>query len=398
MLSVNKNKPTSAWIDYLVQQFPCEQEVNRILTRKLNHRAGPGYVPVTLEQLAEGTAKLISGNGYSDFVISDARWLSGGASKLQMSFNLTWNTPDEGRTTTQMVLRMEPPESISESSRLREFQVIKAISNIVPVPQAYWVDPDGEFLPYPSIVYGFAEGATKPKESPSAVSGVGTFFPPHLRRPLAGQFVKHLAKIHTFDWADADLGAFDRPKLGTQAVEWELNHWERVWEEDSNEDVPLMRLTMVWLRNNIPPVDHISLVHGDYRTGNFLFTEHDARISAWLDWEMAFLGDRHADLAWATNPLLGNLAEDGKTFLAGGLISRDEFFAAYEEASGLPVIPEAVKFYDILGTYKIIVICLATGVRIASNGKTHQDVVVGWVVGIAYSLLENLRVRLDEVL
>lgn len=398
MHDLNKNKPSQSWIRHLQQRFPCEQEIDRVLTRKLERRGGPGFAPVTLDELVKGAEALIGNAINDDFKISDAQWLSGGASKLQMAFMLDWNSPSLGRTSTKMVLRMEPAESIAESSRLREFQVIKAVSGLIPVPEAFWIDENAAFLPYPAIIYGFAEGVTKPSESVSGVSGVGTYFPPQLREPLGTQFVEHLAAIHTFDWSSADLPAFDKPDLGIQSVVWELNHWERLWEEDVNEDVPLMRLAMSWLRNNIPPVDHVSLVHGDYRTGNFLFTEKDMCISAWLDWELAFLGDRHADLSWASNKLLGGLAEDGKTFLAGGLMTREELFSTYEKRSGLPVIPETLRYYDLLGTYKVIVICLATGFRIAGNGKTHQDVLVGWLVGISYSLLEDLRTQLEEIL
>ena len=113
---------------------------------------------------------------------------------------------------------------------------------------------------------------------------------------------------------------------------------------------------------------------------------------------MAYLGDRHGDLAWAIKGLLGGVAEDGKTFLVGGLLPRDEFFAAYEQASGLTVIPAVLDYYDIFGTYKIVAICLASGCRAARNGKTHQDVLVTWLTGISYSLLEDLRVKLDAVL
>ena len=84
------------------------------------------------------------------------------------------------------------------------------------------------------------------------------------RRTLGSQYLEHLARIHTFDWSDSDLDAFDKPALGTQAIEWRLNHWERVWEEDANEDIPLMRLAMSWLRRNMPSIEHISVVHGDY--------------------------------------------------------------------------------------------------------------------------------------
>lgn len=294
---------------------------------------------------------------------------------------------------------MEPSESIVETSRQREFEVIKAVEGVVPVPPTFWVDPDGQYLPYPAIVYGFAEGVTKPSNVTSGVSGVGTFIPPDLRPILGAQFVDHLARIHNFDWQNSpDLSTFDAPTVGDQAVEWQLNWYERLWEEDVNEDVPLMRLAMAWMRKNVPPVDKISLIHGDYRTGNFLYTEHDNRISAWLDWELAHLGDRHEDLAWAMSLTFGCLAEDGKTFLVGGFLPRDEFISAYEKASGLKVDPKALKFYEIFNTYKCANIVLATGTRIARNGKTHQDILVAWLSGVAYTQINELRKQLEEVL
>ena len=99
--------------------------------------------------------------------------------------------------------------------------------------------------------------------SSSRVTGVGTFFPPHLRQNLGQQFAQHLGRIHAFAWQQSELDAFDKPQLGTQSVEWDLNHWERIWEEHVNEDVPLMRLAMAWLRAHMPRVDHVSVVHGD---------------------------------------------------------------------------------------------------------------------------------------
>ena len=398
MNRVDKNHPSEAWIASLRHRLPCETELDRVLTRKLLRRAGPPFQAVSLATLIAGVEALLRSESHRDFSISEASWLSGGASKLQMAFSLTWHQPGSGPSTTRMVLRMEPSESITETSRLREYQIIKACTGIVPLPVVYWVDGEGQFLPYPAIVYGFVEGAPKPSTSSSGVSGVGTYFPPAMRAALGRQFATHLGHIHAFDWHRAELSAFDKPAPGIEAVLWDLNHWERVWEEDINEDVPLMRLAMAWLRANMPPVDHISVVHGDYRTGNFLFTEHDTRISAWLDWEMAYLGDRHGDLAWAIKGLLGGVAEDGKTFLVGGLLPRDEFFAAYEQASGLTVIPAVLDYYDIFGTYKIVAICLASGCRAARNGKTHQDVLVTWLTGISYSLLEDLRVKIDAVL
>ena len=395
---VDKNRPAQDWIEKLRKRYPCEQEIDRILTRKMLRRAGPPYSPISLDTLVEGTRALIASKLGNSFKIAEPKWLSGGASKLQMEFVLHWNQPDIGQTATPMVLRMEPSESITETSRLRELQIIKAMEGHVPVPPTYWVDSQGEFLPYPAIVYGFAKGVTKPTTSTSGVTGIGTTMPASLRQVLGSQFVEHLAQIHTFDWRKADLSAFDKPAAGTQAIELQLNRWERVWEEDANEDMPLMRLAMSWLRNNMPPVDHVSVVHGDYRVGNFLFTEHDNQISAWLDWELCYLGDRHEDLAWTTKEIFGHPDEEGKTFLVGGFTPREEFFKAYEKLSGLSVNPQTLRYYNLFSNYKSVAICLATGWRASLNGKTHQDVLVAWLAGISYMLLDELRTQLEEVL
>lgn len=398
MAVVDKNHPTPEWIAQLRQKFPCEKEIDRVLVRKLERRAGPPYVQLTLDALRQGTEALLRSQLKDAFTITDARWLSGGASKLQMAFTLHWKQPGVGDSVTPMVLRMEPSEAITETSRLREFQMIKAMQDVVPVPPTYWMDPYGEFLPYPAIVYGFAKGVTKPSLSSGGVSGVGTYMPPEIRASLGEDFVQHLARIHSYDWRKADLSAYDAPANGQQAAEWNLNHWERVWEEDVNEDIPLMRLAMGWLRRNLPPVDHISIVHGDYRVGNFLFTEPENRISAWLDWELAYLGDRHEDLTWAIKAPFGHLHEDGKTFLVGSLMPTDEFLSRYEQASGLSVNRKTLQYYDILNSYKCVAITMATGCRAPRNGKTHQDVLVGWLAGISYPLLEELRTQLEKVL
>lgn len=398
MHRLDKNNPSPEWIADIRRRFPCEPEVDRVLTRKLQRRGGPGYSPVTLDTLVEGTRALIRANIGDDFEIADANWLSGGASKLQMFFNLTWNPPGGGRTTTRMVLRMEPAESISETSRLCEFQAIKALEGYIPVPPTFWVDADGAYLPYPAIIYGFAEGVAKPTTSTSNVTGVGSYMPPEVRAPLGSQFVEHYARLHSFDVSKADLSAIDRPATSDEAVRWQLDHWERVWEEDSHEDVPLMRLAMAWMRKNPPPCDHLSLIHGDFRTGNFLFTEHDNRITAWLDWEFAHLGDRHEDLAWTVKPVFGQYAEDGKTLLVGGLLPADEFFEKYEKASGLSVDRKRLDYYGIFNSFKSIAICLGTGSRIAALGKTHQDVLIAWLAGVSYMLLDELRVQLKGVM
>ncbi|MDB5985811.1 MAG: Acyl-CoA dehydrogenase protein [Nevskia sp.] len=394
---IDKSSPSSEWIAALRKRFPVEAEIDRVLTRKMQRRAGPGYMPLPLEVLVKGVESLLRSELQDAFEISEAKWLSGGASKLQMAFKLSWNRPGVGREKTPMVLRMEPAESIVETSRLREFQLIKAFEGVVAVPPVFWCDADGRHLPYPALIYGFAEGVAKPSAATSGVSGLGTHLPTELRARLAPQFVGDLAKIHRFDFRNKDLSAFDVPSVGTtQCAEWGVNWWERVWEEDSDEDVPLMRLCAAWLRQNMPVLDRPVIVHADYRLGNFLFTEHDSRISAWLDWELGRIGDRHQDIAWTTSRAFGHIADDGKTFLTCGLLPETEFLEQYERASDFKVDARAVHWYKVYNDYMMVALLFGTGYRIAHGGKTHQDVLVTWLMGIGNMLLEEMRSLIEE--
>lgn len=397
MGTVDKDHPSVEWIAALRRRYPMEAEMDRVLTRKLQRRGGAGYTPLALETLIAGVESLFRSQGLSGFRIGDAQWLSGGASKLQMAFTLHGALPGVSGSQTPMVLRMEPAESIVETSRLREFQLIKAFAGVVPVPPVYACDAEGQHLPYPALVYGFAQGVTKPSAAHSGVTGLGTHLPPELRARLAPQFVEHLAAIHRFDYRDRGLDAFDIPTVGTpQCAEWGLNWWERVWEEDSDEDIPLVRLCAAWLRQHLPVLDRPGVVHADYRLGNFLFTEHDARISAWLDWELGRIGDRHQDIAWTTSRAFGHFAEDGKTFLTCGLMPETQFLDAYEQASGLRVDARTVHWYKVYNSYMMATLLFATGYRIAHNGKTHQDVLVTWLMGIGNMLLDEMRTQIEE--
>lgn len=397
MSRLDKDRPSAEWIAALRRRFVTEKEIDRILTRKLERRAGPGFSPIPLAELVSRLQAFLISEIGDTFEIKDARWLSGGASKLQMAFGLEWDRPGVGFEQTRMVLRMEPAESIVETSRLREFQLIKAFDGVVPVPPVFWCDAEGKYLPYPALVYGFAPGVTKPSAASSGVSGLGMRLPSDLRNHLAPQFVEHLATIHRHDYRNAGLTAFDVPSLGTtQCALWGVDWWERIWEEDSDEDVPMIRVAAAWLRRNLPVLDRASIVHSDYRTGNFLFTEHDMRISAWLDWELGRIGDRHQDLAWTTSSAFTSLAEDGKTRLVCGLLPESQFLEAYERASGLSVDAKTMHWYKVYNNYSIAVLILATGYRAARNGKTHQDVLVTWLIGIGYMILDEIRTLIEK--
>lgn len=391
-----RQHPTQDFIDAIRARFPTEREVDIVLTRKMHRRNGPAFQSVALETLVDGTERLIADQlGYAAQV-ADARWLSGGASKLQMLFNLHWRGPDAepgAKVVTAMVLRMEPAASVTESSRRREFEVIRAVEGTVPVPHAYWMDPDAQFLPYPAMIYGFAAGSAKPSHDAGKVTGLGQNYGPSLRAQLAPQFIDYLARIHNLPiGAPPVLASFDRPVVGSNtSIIRQVNAARRIWEEDRIEEEPVMAVVYKWLIRHAPPIDHVSIIHGDYRSGNFLFDEQLGTITAWLDWEGATLGDRHQDLTYAALPIFQHYAEDGETILASGMMPEAGLYAAYEQASGLPVDPARIRYFGVFNRYLVSVLLLAASTRAARGAATHQDVLLNHVSGMGYLALSDLR-------
>lgn len=391
-----RDAPPRSFIDAMRSRFQTERETDELLVRKLERRGGPAYQRLGLDQLSECLHGLLSRRIEGPFEVTDRTWFTGGVSKIQMGFTLSWNDSRRGPSRDRLVVRMDPSESLNTTSRRREFELLQLFDGIVPVPKVFWLDGDATWFPEPALIYAYVPGVTKPKQTETGkVSGLGTVFGARLRKLLAPQFMKHLAAIHTLDVSGRNFETMDVPEVGsTQGARWQLDRALRVWEEDRGEDYPLMEVASNWLQRNLPPLDHVSVVHGDFRSGNFLFDEASGQINAWLDWERGHLGDRHRDLAWLTQAAMGHY-EDG-TYYVCGLVPMEEFFDRYEQASGLKVDHQRLDYYRILNGFQILVSTIATNYRVARLGKSHQDILLARVRGLAPSVALDLARMLKE--
>lgn len=396
-ITIDKANPSTKWVDSLRNRFPTESEWDRALTSKQERRGGPGYTPLSVDEIVSCLNAMLANEIEGDFTVSEANWLAGGASKLQIAFWLEWDKPGMGKTRERLVLRMEPPESAVETSRRREFEILAAMDGVLPVPEARWVDPDATYMQYPALICGFVNGVTKPSGITSSVTGIGINFGPDFREPLAREVMRDMAIMHGWDWQSADLPSFDVPQAGTQAVEWNLNHWARVWEEDCHEEVPFVNELLHWLKTNMPPIDRVCMTHNDFRSGNFLFDEKSGKITSWLDWELAHLGDHHQELGFFAVENMGHMSEDGKQLLSHGLMPMEWMIEEYEKAGGLPVNARSVEYYRVFFCYRAAVIILGTCIRAAMGGKTHQDLTVAWLSGFAYRNLDEAREVLERI-
>ena len=119
-----------------------------------------------------------------------------------------------------------------------------------------------------------------------------------------------------------------------------------------HEPLPMFDLAIRWLHDNLPEPRPPVLVHGDFRTGNFIVDGNG--ICSVLDWELAHVGDPMEDLGW----LCMNAWRFGQLDRpVGGFGMRDQLYAVYEQVSGSAADPSAIRFWEVYGTLKWGVIC-----------------------------------------
>lgn len=279
--------------------------------------------------------------GAADVAVEGMERISGGASRETYRFRARWRERGEQRE-RRMILRRDPPASLIQTERRMEFEAYRAFhGSAVPVPEMLWLEENAAALDYPFFI---AEEIAGFQASPQLL--------------LAGAYEAVLPKVAQRKWTIlGEIAKADPEALGlTRVMEtpaldacWrrELDYWSAVFDRDEAEPLPIARAAVRWLRANPPPpAQKLSVVHGDYRTGNFLYDDA-GEIHGVLDWEMAHLGDPLEDLAWGLNPVWAF----GRG-LAGGLVPQDEAIRIWERASGLKADPAALHWWVLFNCVK----------------------------------------------
>lgn len=292
----------------------------------------------------------------NDLAVSNIARIAGGASRETWSFDARWQQ-DGDTVEREFILRRDPPASLLDGNNDLEFELYSAMANSgIPVPPVYWIERDGAALERPFFVMGRVPGATDARTLVTSPQYADA------RPTITRQKAEILANIHSVDIGG--LRALDRPASAAESASHEIARWEATMRADTLEPQPVLEMAFSWLkRHTPPPPERLALVHGDYRTGNFLYD--DTGITAILDWEMAHAGDPIEDLGWLMIKSWRWAGDDR----VGGLCSRDEFIALYEQAGGVKVDRDALKFWEIFGNVKFATIFL-TGTKSIIQGKT----------------------------
>jgi len=326
-----------------------------------------------VESLAPRIAAWLSARmpGWSNLSVPEIHRISGGASRETYRIRVCFEesgTPAERR----LILRRDPPTSLIETERGVEFAAIAAFHDTnVPVPRALWLEDETAWLDRPFCVMEEITGC----QTDAALLGVSPYV--ELREHIGRQKWTILGTIAAQDPQALGLTAHLQVPALDRCWRRELDYWEGVLDEDQLEPEPLTRAAIRRLRRRPPPpAQKLGVVHGDYRTGNFLFDPTGA-IKGILDWEMCHLGDPVEDLAWAFNPVFAG-PDPG---YPGRLIARADAIAIWERTSGLRADPEALAWWELFSAVKGNAIWISAA-REYAEGRNRDPIQIaaGWFV------------------
>lgn len=278
--------------------------------------------------------------------------------------DLSWERIGEGHANLTYLIRRgpdrfvlrrgpRPPHPPSTHDMIREvrIQTLVAASDVA-VPPILAVCEDPTLLGVPFYVMAYLDGVVITDEVPGALGS------PQERRATGLAAVDVLADLHQLDVGEGPLSQIGRPH---GYLERQVQRFWQLWEHTAQREVPAIERVRDLLAVRIPESRRASVVHGDFRLGNLMFSaEAPARVLAILDWEMATLGDPLADLGYLTatyavpgepaNPM--NLTSVTRL---PGYPTRDELIDRYVQRTGAD--PSELSWYQGLALWKAAIFC-----------------------------------------
>jgi aminoglycoside phosphotransferase (APT) family kinase protein len=254
----------------------------------------------------------------------------------------------------------------------REVRVQSAIAATkVPVPHIHCHCKDEEVIGVAFYVMDFVPGRVLQDTTLSA-------FPKEDRKKVHQHAMSVLAQLHAADFEALGLSDYGRHEGYAQRT---ISRWAKQYDATCVEPLHFMKAWTQWLQSHIPPDSaqrrQLSVVHGDYRLENLMFSQNGTNVVAVLDWELSTLGDPLSDLAYYCmawhNPqgLLRGLG--GIDVCEHGLPSEIEMVQWYCDCAGIDheqVLPHW-SFYLSLNYFRLTAILQGVASRVAKGQTTN---------------------------
>lgn len=258
--------------------------------------------------------------------------------------NVTYRVTD-GRT--DWVVRRPPLGGVLATAHdvAREARVMHALAGTdVPVPLVLHLCEDSDVIGAPFVVENYVDGVVL--RSAEQMSAYG----PDDLRGASEMLVDTLLALHRVDPDEVGLSGFGRPEgfLGRN-----LARWSKQWQHSRTRDLPIVDRIADRLADDVPTTQRVSIVHGDYRLDNVMYTSDLGEVAAVVDWELSTIGDPLADVGL----LLTYTEVAGKVLGTGtpeGLLDAEATLRRY--AAATPLDLSTIDWYTAFGVFKLAVI------------------------------------------
>jgi aminoglycoside phosphotransferase (APT) family kinase protein len=320
------------------------------------------HTPEALAALARKIECWLADKTSGEVAVRDLRPLPGGA--CQDNYRVDLLLPAAETRERRMVLRSDARRSLPASlDRREEFEVIRAaVAAGVKTPAVQWLTQglvrEGAYAYFMDWVDGEAIGRRVVRNAELAQA----------RQRLPLQLAEVLSQIHSVNPGTAPNLRFSNLTRSDAAPAQAAIDSIRRQIDGLAERHPALELSAQWLTENAPPSDERTLVHADFRTGNFMVSPEG--LVAVLDWEFAHWGDPFEDLGWlcVRDWRFGQLDKP-----VGGIAPRDLFYGAYQSASGRPVDPKRVHYWEVAGNVRWALGSIYQGERYLSGEESDIE-------------------------
>jgi aminoglycoside phosphotransferase (APT) family kinase protein/putative sterol carrier protein len=273
----------------------------------------------------------------STVTVSPLKKPSAGVSNETLLFDAIVRANGRERT-EHLVARLMPAGSpvFPAYDLAKQFRILQALgTSAIPVPEALWFEDDESVLGCPFYVMRAIAGEIPSEIPPYHAFGHCLEITPAQRAQMWWSGIETLAGIHALDWRKMGLSYLGVPGTGSDPIDQQVNYYEHFLKwAGGDKPQPVLEPALQWLKEHRYTPGRVALCWGDSRLPNMIF--RDQRVAGVLDWEMAFLGDPEADLAWWIYLDWCHSNGYGIPRLEG-LPSEEETVARYEALTGHPV-------------------------------------------------------------
>ena len=275
--------------------------------------------------------------------------------------NLTYRVTDG---VTAWALRRPPLGHVLPTAHdmAREFRVISGLAPMgIPVPEPVVLCSALDVIGAPFYLMSFVDGTVIDSDAAVAAVRGGT------AARLGQTLIDCLLALHAVDLSAAGLADFGRPD---GFLRRQLIRWDKQWQASVGEPLSAQAEVVELLTTSLPVSGRASVVHGDYRLSNVIYTADLDAVAAIVDWEMATVGDPLADLGllYVYHELaLTGAAVMPRMTAADGFLTPDQLIARYAAATDREL--SALPWYIGFGYFKLAVILEGIAARYR-QGKT----------------------------